>query len=72
MTFLVSIERKCHICDMIVLNKLALTQSEHISGHASCWGVSCFIQLTIENHEKITISSIKIRVETQTYKTSFK
>ena len=26
-TFLVSTERNCHICDIIVLNKLTLTQS---------------------------------------------
>jgi hypothetical protein len=30
-TFLVSTERKCHICDIIVLNKLTWTQSKHIS-----------------------------------------
>ena len=30
-TFLVSTERKCHICDIIVLNKLTLTQSKCIS-----------------------------------------
>ena len=30
-TFLVSTERKCHICDIIVLNKLTLMQSKHIS-----------------------------------------
>ena len=31
LTFLVSTEWKCHICDIIVLNKLTLTQSKHIS-----------------------------------------
>ena len=30
-TFLVSTERKCHICDIIVLNKSTLTQSQRIS-----------------------------------------
>ena len=30
-SFLVSTERKCHICDIIVLNKLTLTQSKCIS-----------------------------------------
>ena len=30
-TFLISNERKCQICDIIVLNKLTLTQSERIS-----------------------------------------
>ena len=30
-TFLISTERKCHICDIIVLNKLALTQSKRSS-----------------------------------------
>ena len=29
--FLVSTERKCHICDTSVLNKLALAQSKCIS-----------------------------------------
>ena len=30
-TFLVSSERKCHICDIIVFNKLTLTQSKRIT-----------------------------------------
>ena len=30
-TFLVSTKRKCHICDIIVLNKLTLTKSKRIS-----------------------------------------
>lgn len=30
-TFVVSTERKCYICDSIVLNKLTLTESKRIS-----------------------------------------
>ena len=30
-TFYVSTERKCHICDIILLDKLTLTQSQCIS-----------------------------------------
>ena len=33
-TFLVSTEGRCHICDIIVLNKLTSTQSRSIGAHA--------------------------------------
>ena len=31
--FLVFIKRKCHICDIIIFNRLTLTQSKCISGN---------------------------------------